>query len=286
MGGPVNENQGKISDYFTRTVDYWHNLYDGSDFLSLHMADRKNIVLDGVRRYARGGHRKILDMGCGTGILTKALLEAGHFVAGLDCSEQMLAKLEETITGPARENFLGAFLGDATAAPFPAESFDMVICVGVFQYQMNDEELMREIGRVLRKRGYCLFTIPNLLRLNYLLDPFYYCRFLWRAVTRLLPKAAGIARRNGADTLSGETGGSLPRDKKYFMWQLNQAVRRQRLQTREIIGFGYGPLTFWRRQLFSDRTSVKFSRRIEHAARVLPWLKLCANRWVFVVEKM
>lgn len=281
----ANDNRNRIRDYFTRTVDYWHNLYDGRDFMSLHMADRKRIVLDCVDRYAKGKRQKILDLGCGTGILTKELLRKGHSAAGLDCSEPMLAKLEESLRGEPCEAFLGAFLGEATASPFPAESFDMVICVGVFQYQQNDEELVREISRILKQGGYCLFTLPNLLRLNYLLDPFYYCRLLARITGRILPKAFGLKRKTAPRTLSGDADSSLPCDKKYFIWQLSRSIRRHGLKIREIIGFGYGPLTFWRKQIISDPASVGISRKLDLAARTFSLLKLFANRWVFVVEK-
>ena len=48
------DNQVKISNHFSNTIEYWHNLYDDNTYLSLSMADRKKIVLDLVRKYATG----------------------------------------------------------------------------------------------------------------------------------------------------------------------------------------------------------------------------------------
>jgi 2-polyprenyl-3-methyl-5-hydroxy-6-metoxy-1,4-benzoquinol methylase len=278
------DNERKIRDYFTSTLDYWHNLYDGTSFLSLHMAERKKIVLDLVSQYAKGNKIKILDMGCGTGILTKALLNQGHTVAALDCSRHMLEKLEESLKEATCDTFLGTYLRDVTDTSFSAESFDAIICIGVFQYQMNDADLLREIDRILKKGGFCVFTAPNLLRLNYLLDPYYYVRFFCRAAQRML---ARTAKRNdcGPHAVSGEISGTHPYDKKYFIWQVRNAIRKQNLIIKEITGFGYGPLTFWNRQIVSDEISVKLSAKLDRLTKRSSWLKLFSNRWAVVVEK-
>jgi len=285
MDTQPKDNQVKISNHFTNTLDYWHTLYDGSTFLSLHMADRKKIVLDLVRAYAKGISLKILDMGCGTGILSKALLDEGHSVASLDCSKEMLEKLADSLKDAKYRTFLGTFLENVADSSFPAEEFDAIICIGVFQYQLDDEDLVREIGRILKKGGFCIFTLPNLLRLNYLLDPLYYFRFLARAIKRLLPKAMG-KDIGSPNALSGEMSDTLPYDKKYFMWQLNDVLKKQGLRIKEIVGFGFGPLTFWGKQILSDKISVKISTRLNQKANRYSLLKVFCNRWAFVVEKL
>ncbi|MDD2337624.1 MAG: methyltransferase domain-containing protein [Geobacteraceae bacterium] len=248
------------------------------------MADRKKLVLGLVRKYARGNALKILDMGCGTGILTRSLLDESHYVASLDCSKQMIEKLEESLKDSPYKTFLGAVLGNVAGTSFSADIFDAIICIGVFQYQLNDDNLLREISRILKKGGFCIFTLPNLLRLNYLLDPFYYFRFLVRTIKRMLLKAMG--RDIGTpNALSGEVSDTLPYDKKYFMWELNESLEKQGLRIKEIIGFGYGPFTFWSKQIISDEISVKISNRLDRVTNKVTFLKLFANRWAFVVEK-
>ncbi|RQW83462.1 MAG: class I SAM-dependent methyltransferase [Geobacter sp.] len=285
MPTETKDNQVKISNHFTNTLDYWHTLYDGSTFLSLHMAERKKIVLDLVRANAMGNTLKILDMGCGTGILTRSLLDEKHSVASLDCSKQMLEKLDDSLSESHYDTFLGTFLGNVAGTSFPAEDFDAIICIGVFQYQLNDDDLLREISRILKKGGFCIFTLPNLLRLNYLLDPFYYFRFLARAIKRILPKAMGkdIGTPNA---LSGEVSDTLPYDKKYFLWQLNDSIEKQGLRIIQIVGFGYGPLTFWSKQIVSDERSLKISSKLNQITSSCAFLKYFSNRWAFVVVKM
>ncbi|MDD2318988.1 MAG: class I SAM-dependent methyltransferase [Geobacteraceae bacterium] len=284
MSEQPKDNQAKISNHFSNTIEYWHNLYEDSTYLSQHMANRKKIVLDLVRKYAAGNTLKILDMGCGTGILTRSLLDENHYVASLDCSKQMLEKLEESLKDSNCKTFLGTVLGNVADTSFSAEYFDAIICIGVFQYQLHDDDLLREISRILRKGGFGVFTLPNLLRLNYLLDPFYYFRFFIRTIKRTLPKAMGkdIGTPNA---LSGEVSETLPYDKKYFMWQLNKSIEMHGLRIKKIVGFGYGPFTFWSKQIVSDKKSVAISNALDRATKRWSFMKYFSNRWVFVVEK-
>jgi hypothetical protein len=108
---------------------------------------------------------------------------------------------------------------------------------------------------------------------------------LARTTKKILPKALGkdIGSRNA---LSGEVSETLPYDKKYFMWQLNKSIEKQGLRIKEVVGFGYGPFTFWSKQIISDELAVKVSRTLDKITNRVTFLKLFANRWAFVVEKI
>ncbi|HKJ59479.1 MAG TPA: methyltransferase domain-containing protein [Halobacteriales archaeon] len=64
------------------------------------------------------GRRRVLDVGCGTGELTRVLREeSGAAVVGLDADRTLLAEVE-----PPR------VLGDGTRLPFTDDAFDLVVC--------------------------------------------------------------------------------------------------------------------------------------------------------------
>ncbi|MCK4299148.1 MAG: class I SAM-dependent methyltransferase, partial [Planctomycetes bacterium] len=73
----------------------------------------------------------VLDVGTGTGVLVPLLLEAtggeGQIVA-LDFSGEMLRRAQ------AKGHPVAYVQGDAQRLPFPAESFDWVICNAVFPH--------------------------------------------------------------------------------------------------------------------------------------------------------
>lgn len=54
---------------------------------------------------------------------------------------------------------------DAQFPPFIESSFDLIVCIGLFEYVKNWPDLLREIYRVLSPDGYAVITLspPGLL---------------------------------------------------------------------------------------------------------------------------
>jgi ubiquinone/menaquinone biosynthesis C-methylase UbiE len=288
MNKNLNENQFKVMQkFFRKDVDYWDGLYDGEDFLSQHMGDRKRIVMYLAEKYSNGNKLNMLDLGCGTGVLTMEILRQGHTVTAVDCTKEMIDRLVISVRESGFSTFMGAVEAYAQHTSFPSDHFDGIICVGVFQYQLSDANLLNEISRILKRGGFCIFTIPNLLRLNYCLDPLYYLRFVKRIVRKFARRLTRASQEDKPTTrLSGEIGGgAYPYSKKYFFWQLNRLIVQHGLKVREIVGFGYGPPSFFGKQIIPDGPAMKISCGLDRLAKHLKVLKLFSNRWAFVVRK-
>ena len=101
-------------------------------------------ALDGVP------HRRLLDLGCGTGELLKILLELGGNTActGLDLSENMLAVARKKLGERAQ-----LVRGDAERLPFGDGSFDAVVCNDSFHHYPDPAAVVAEVERVLRPGG-------------------------------------------------------------------------------------------------------------------------------------
>jgi demethylmenaquinone methyltransferase/2-methoxy-6-polyprenyl-1,4-benzoquinol methylase len=99
-----------------------------------------------ARAVVRPGNR-VLDVCCGTGDLALADHEAGGNVTGLDFSERMLARARR------KSGAIEWVRGDATALPFPEDTFEAVT-VGFGVRNLADlESGLRELARVLRPGG-------------------------------------------------------------------------------------------------------------------------------------
>jgi ubiquinone/menaquinone biosynthesis C-methylase UbiE len=99
-----------------------------------------------------GGAKSVLDVGCGTGMLLKLLVERAHFVVGVDLSPRMLRA--------ARDGVGGASLvqADADHLPFPDQTFGALVSVTLLQNMPNPSGTIGEFARVLRRGGVLLVT--------------------------------------------------------------------------------------------------------------------------------
>jgi 2-polyprenyl-6-hydroxyphenyl methylase/3-demethylubiquinone-9 3-methyltransferase len=113
----------------------------------------------GRERVLEGGRRKILDVGCGGGILAEEFARAGFEVTGIDPAPETLdtARAHASRSGLSIEYVAGA----GEELPFPAGSFDHVACCDVLEHVDDLGRVVSEIARVLRPGGLFLFDTIN-----------------------------------------------------------------------------------------------------------------------------
>ncbi|MDE3241328.1 MAG: methyltransferase domain-containing protein [Nitrospirota bacterium] len=96
---------------------------------------------------------RVLELGCGSGILLKELKARSRFVVGFDVSPDMMRRARP----------LGAPLvtGNGSVLPFRDASFDLVSCRGVLHHLPDVPAALREIHRVLRPGGELILSEPS-----------------------------------------------------------------------------------------------------------------------------
>ena len=109
---------------------------------------------------------RVLDLSCGAGWATRLLAEAvaggQGMAAGLDISEEMIARARAC--SRELENVLFA-IGAADEIPWRDEYFDRVLSIESFYYYPDQEAVLRELYRVLVPGGQ-LFILINLYQEN------------------------------------------------------------------------------------------------------------------------
>ena len=97
--------------------------------------------------------QNILDVGTGTGILIPHIIRAvgpTGSVTAIDYSENMI-KICKTKHSHLKN--VSIKLGNIEETAFSTESFDAVICFGVFPHLENKEKALRNINRILKSSG-------------------------------------------------------------------------------------------------------------------------------------
>jgi len=88
-----------------------------------HLVSRQRFALDMVEA-AIPPCSKILDAGCGPGVMAGKLMERGYAVWGIDFAEPMIRKARE-LCGSDQFG-----VGDVEHIPFPDNTFDVVVSLG------------------------------------------------------------------------------------------------------------------------------------------------------------
>jgi 2-polyprenyl-3-methyl-5-hydroxy-6-metoxy-1,4-benzoquinol methylase len=111
-------------------------------------------------------HKKglVLDIGCGTGIISKKMNAEGLQPIGLDISEFALIKYH-------KRNLKGIIADLESCIPFDDGLFDKIWISEVIEHVRNYENLISEIYRVLKPGGILYLTTPN--------SQFYVYRFFY-----------------------------------------------------------------------------------------------------------
>lgn len=92
---------------------------------------------------------RVLDIGCGTGVLTKALAEAGTFATGIDASEAYLSSARQRRSHPN----ITYERGDIRQIPFANGAFDACVSTLVLDVLAEVEVVVAEMRRVVRPGG-------------------------------------------------------------------------------------------------------------------------------------
>jgi SAM-dependent methyltransferase len=102
---------------------------------------------------AIGKGRKVLDLGCRSGALTRHFLD-GNEVVGVDVDRAALAKAEERGIAPVEADV-------EEPLPFPDASFDVVVAGELLEHLGFPEALVGEVRRVLEPGGSFVGSVPN-----------------------------------------------------------------------------------------------------------------------------
>lgn len=107
-------------------------------------ADRAKELL----RFARFAHEeRVLEVGCGPGIVLEQAAPNAGLLVGVDVSPQMLVRAQERVRSA------GLARAMVERLPFRDGAFDLAVCRSVLHHVMDPAAMIREMARVVRRGG-------------------------------------------------------------------------------------------------------------------------------------
>lgn len=103
-------------------------------------------------------HKKVLDFGCGSGVLSYLMAKNGYDVTASDIEFSPLNLVKTEIDFPSSINFIE---GDIINLEVPDNSFDVIFALDVLEHVDNLEDYMKLFKRLLTPNGMIIISGPT-----------------------------------------------------------------------------------------------------------------------------
>jgi ubiquinone/menaquinone biosynthesis C-methylase UbiE len=168
----MNHKAVSVESYFDGNSTNWDEIYStegGAFYNYLNRRLRKGVYNRAKRTLEIVSAEKervssLLDIGCGSGRLAVPLAAMGIHVTGIDFAKSMIdLAIEHARNNKVEENttFIPA---DFMKYPFPPNSFDISIAMGVFDYIADPKEFMEKMKSVTSYMMLATYPIKGTLR--------------------------------------------------------------------------------------------------------------------------
>ena len=177
MNTPNNVDINEL-EKFSSIADEWWN--ENGSFKTLH--DINPIRLNYVKDCISLDGIKVLDIGCGGGILSEALAKEGAIVTGLDAAEENISIASKH----AEVNSLDIQYVTDTAESYAEthnKRYDLITCMELLEHVPDPELLIKACATMIKPGGHVIFSTINRNMKAYLLAV-----LAGEYLLRLLPK--------------------------------------------------------------------------------------------------
>lgn len=215
MSNPLNVDPAEISKFEDMASRWWD--LEG-EFKPLHQINplRLNFVID----HANGLFgKKVLDVGCGGGILAESMAVEGADVTGLDMGAAPLtvARLHALETG-TQLNYIQC-TAEEHASLYP-ETYDVVTCMEMLEHVPDPASVIAACAKMVKPGGHVFFSTLNRNIKSYL-----FAIVGAEQLLKLVPK------------------GTHDHEKFIRPSEMMAMIDNTPLQDRHITGLHYNPLT-------------------------------------------
>ena len=209
-----NVDHAEIAKFEALAHRWWDR---ESEFKPLH--EINPLRVNWIDEHISLAGKKVIDIGCGGGILSEAMAQRGAQVTGIDMGEAPLSVARLHLLESGLEIDYRQITAEAMAAEAP-EQFDVVTCLEMLEHVPDPASVIRACATLVKPGGQVFFSTINR-------NPKAYLFAIVGAeyVLRLLPRGTHDFRK-------------FIRPSELGAW-----ARAAGLNLRDVIGLTYNPLT-------------------------------------------
>jgi 2-polyprenyl-6-hydroxyphenyl methylase/3-demethylubiquinone-9 3-methyltransferase len=155
MRDQVNADPQELAKFSALAHRWWD---PASEFKPLH--DINPLRLGWIDERARLAGKRVLDVGCGGGILSESMAALGAEVTGIDLSERALKVAQLHLLESGRRVEYRPIDVEALAQEQPGQ-YDVVTCMEVLEHVPDPARQVAACGRLLKPGGHAFFATIN-----------------------------------------------------------------------------------------------------------------------------
>lgn len=150
-----NSDASELNKFSELAHKWWDKT---SEFKPLH--DINPLRLDYINKTAPLKNKRVLDVGCGGGILSESMAEKGAQVTGIDLGEKALkvAQLHSLESGVVVDYRLISAEAFAIEA---AHSYDIVTCLEMLEHVPDPSSIVSACAKLVKPGGHVFFSTIN-----------------------------------------------------------------------------------------------------------------------------
>ena len=214
-----NLDHDEVNKFDELAAKWWDK--DG-EFRPLHQINPLRVDFIEERSSVEG--KKVLDVGCGGGILAEALNELGANVTGIDASENTIGVAKSHSRSIGSDVIYIQNTIEEYISSHPNEKFDVITCLEMLEHVPSPNEIIKSCSNLLKDDGNIFFSTINRNPRSYL-----FAVIGAEYILNLLPK------------------GTHDYEKFIKPSELAKWIREAGLNSKETIGLSYNPITgnYW-----------------------------------------
>ncbi len=223
----LNVDEAELAKFEALAYRWWDK---ESEFKPLH--DINPLRLDFIDNHVGLAGKKVLDIGCGGGILSESMATRGAIVKGIDLGEAPLAVAKIHAKETDVDIDYQAISAEEIATQEP-QTYDVVTCMEMLEHVPDPAAIVQACSNLLKPDGKVFFSTINRNPKSFL-----FAIIGAEYVLNLLPR------------------GTHHYEKLIRPSELDGWIRQAKLHSNEIIGMTYNPLT--KVYKLSSDTSVNY----------------------------